>query len=61
MKTYDFQLPLAFLRSAGECIEGTYQEDDYGFICDRLYLGDNLVGACRVSRVNCRGSKIKKR
>ena len=30
MKTYDFHLLLAFLRSAGECTEGTYQDDDYG-------------------------------
>ena len=30
MKTYDFHLLLAFLRSAGECTGGTYQDDDYG-------------------------------
>ena len=30
MKTYDFHLLLAFLRSAEECTEGTYQDDDYG-------------------------------
>ena len=30
MKTYHFHLLLAFLRSAGECTEGTYQDEDYG-------------------------------
>ena len=29
MKTYDFHLLLAFLRSEGECTEGTYHDDDY--------------------------------
>ena len=30
MKTYDFHLLLAFLRSAGKCIVGSYQDDGYG-------------------------------
>ena len=31
MKTYDLHLLLAFLPSAGECTEGTYQDDGYGY------------------------------
>ena len=30
MKTYDYHLLLAFLRSAGECIEESYQNEGYG-------------------------------
>ena len=51
MKTYDFHFLSAYLRSAGECTEGTYQDDDYGYYVTAIIYVWSISQVLRIEQL----------
>ena len=51
MKTYDYHILLAFLRSAGECIEGSYQNDGYGKFVTAIIYFCSIMQVMRIDQL----------